>query len=100
MKNKNIEYCKCPFCGYTVEIDVAWAKKNGRVFCGTCCKAFDLRIEEDDEDEIPEGLPNKDANHYKWKSEEVEEKEDKKEDDNNEQSTSKPTKDLYDYWGY
>lgn len=38
----------CPFCKYTVEIDVIFAKKNGRVFCGTCCKSFEIFIKEDE----------------------------------------------------
>lgn len=54
MKDDNIEHCGCPYCKAEVEVDVAWAKKNGKVFCNGCCKSFDLRIEEDDEEEIPE----------------------------------------------
>lgn len=49
MKDDNIEHCRCPYCKSEVEINVAWAKKNGKVFCNACCKSFDLRIEEDEE---------------------------------------------------
>lgn len=51
MKDDNIEFCRCPYCKSTVEVNVAWAKKNGKVFCNGCCKAFDLKIEEDEPDE-------------------------------------------------
>jgi uncharacterized Zn finger protein (UPF0148 family) len=36
----------CPYCKYPVEIDVEFTKKNGRVFCGTCCKAFDVKLQD------------------------------------------------------
>jgi transcription elongation factor Elf1 len=64
MKDKNTEYVKCPFCKSVVEVDVAFAKKNGRVFCGACCKSFDIRIEEDDEPEEPVKKPIKDDFDY------------------------------------
>lgn len=44
---KKIEYTKCPFCGSVVEVDVEFAKSNGRIFCGECCKAFDIHIEDE-----------------------------------------------------
>jgi len=41
-----------------MEIDLDFAIENGRVFCGTCCKAFEVDFEkkkiEEDEDEIPD----------------------------------------------
>lgn len=36
---------QCPFCSAPVEIDIDWARKNGRIFCGGCCKAFDVTIQ-------------------------------------------------------
>jgi len=57
MKDDNIEHIRCPFCKSEVEVDVLWAKLNGRVFCGSCCKSFDLRIEEEDDE--PEEKPVK-----------------------------------------
>lgn len=47
------EYTNCPFCRSTVEIDISWAIRNGRVFCGECCKAFDIRVGEETSDEPP-----------------------------------------------
>jgi len=52
MKNDNIEYTPCPICKSIVEIDVAWAKKNQRVFCNMCGKAFDIKIQEDTEEKV------------------------------------------------
>lgn len=46
----------CPLCNSLIEIDIAWAKKNGRVFCGTCCKSFDVIIKQEPE---PEPEPEK-----------------------------------------
>jgi len=33
-----------------VEVDIEFARKNGRIFCNTCCKAFDIALEEEKED--------------------------------------------------
>ena len=38
---------QCPFCGTTFKVDADWIVKNERVFCGTCCKAFDAKLEEE-----------------------------------------------------
>ena len=51
MKDNNTEYTKCPFCKSVVKVDVKFAIKNGRIFCNSCCKAFDISIEE--EEEVP-----------------------------------------------
>lgn len=48
-----IQYIPCPFCKSTVEINISWAIRNGRVFCGSCCKSFDIRVGEETEDEPP-----------------------------------------------
>lgn len=44
---------KCPYCKYNLEIDVKFAEENGRVFCGTCCKAFDIELREEETTEDP-----------------------------------------------
>jgi len=43
---------QCPYCRYTVMINLKWAEKNGRVFCGTCCKSFEVHVGEE-ENEAP-----------------------------------------------
>ena len=48
-----VQYISCPFCKSTVEIDISWAIRNGRVFCGSCCKSFDIRVGEETDDEPP-----------------------------------------------
>ena len=57
MSNNN--FTKCPFCDSLVEVDIPFARKNKRIFCGTCCKAFDIEVE----DEVPE-KPIKDNYDY------------------------------------
>lgn len=32
----------CPICHYDLEINLLWASRNGRVFCGTCGKSFEV----------------------------------------------------------
>lgn len=39
---------ECKFCDEDLVIDVEWAKKNGRVFCGNCGKSFDIVIEKEE----------------------------------------------------
>jgi len=46
-KFKNID---CPYCNSNVEVDIDFAKKNGRIFCGGCCKSFEIKIEDDKDD--------------------------------------------------
>lgn len=41
---------QCPYCGVNLEVETDWVAKNERVFCGTCCKAFDVQVEEDKSD--------------------------------------------------
>ena len=48
-----VQYISCPFCKSTVEIDISWAIRNGRVFCGSCCKSFDIRVGEETDDDPP-----------------------------------------------
>lgn len=47
---KEIDYCKCPYCKASVEIDIEFAIKNERIFCGGCCKAFDIKVQRTDQD--------------------------------------------------
>jgi uncharacterized Zn finger protein (UPF0148 family) len=47
------QYTACPFCKSVVEVDINWAIRNGRIFCGSCCKSFDIRVGEETEDEPP-----------------------------------------------
>jgi transcription elongation factor Elf1 len=51
--NKKTQIVECPFCNYPVEIDVDFAIKNGRVFCGTCCKSFEVNIQSEQEEYEP-----------------------------------------------
>jgi len=44
----------CPYCRSIVEVNITWAIKNGRVFCNSCCKAFDIRVGEEETEEVPE----------------------------------------------
>lgn len=64
MKDDNIEHINCPYCKSDVEVNVRWAKKNGRVFCNACCKSFDLRIEEDEEPNEKVTKSEKDGFNY------------------------------------
>lgn len=41
---------ECPYCESIVEVEKSWVQQNGRVFCGTCCKAFDTTVPEEKED--------------------------------------------------
>jgi len=47
------QYMPCPFCKSVVEVNIDWAIRNGRVFCGGCCKSFDIRVGEEEDDEPP-----------------------------------------------
>ena len=38
---------KCPFCGNIFKVEADWIVRNERVFCECCCKAFDVRLEEE-----------------------------------------------------
>lgn len=44
----NTQTIECPYCGSTFEVEKEWVGKNERVFCGTCCKAFDVQLEKED----------------------------------------------------
>jgi len=45
----------CPYCKSIVEVNIDWAIRNGRVFCNSCCKAFDVRV---GEEETPPPVPS------------------------------------------
>lgn len=48
---------QCPYCKSVVLVNIKWAIQNGRVFCNSCCKAFDIHVGEEE----PELPVNKDA---------------------------------------
>ncbi len=50
MSKKEIDYCKCPHCSATVEIDIEFAIKNERIFCESCCRAFDIKVKKTNQD--------------------------------------------------
>lgn len=66
MKDDNIEHINCPFCKNEVEVDVRWAKLNGRVFCNSCGKSFDLRIEEDEEEKPNEKVTKSEKDDFDY----------------------------------
>lgn len=37
---------ECPYCQSIVESPRDWIATNGRIFCGCCCKAFDVSEED------------------------------------------------------
>lgn len=48
---------QCPYCKSLVLVNIKWAETNGRVFCNTCCKAFDILVgEEEAPPPIPESI--------------------------------------------
>lgn len=59
------EVAQCPYCKYPVVINITWAIKNGLVFCGTCCKAFPVRIGEDTKEKPVEEKKKEDIEE-KW----------------------------------
>lgn len=67
MKTKT-EIVPCPYCKSDVEVDVDWAIRNGRVFCGNCCKSFPIRIGEIPEPPKPtkEEIPPRDDDWSDW----------------------------------
>jgi Fe-S-cluster containining protein len=53
---------KCPFCKSIIDVDIAWAIKNQRIFCGDCCKSFPVAIrgeEVEEKEEAKESLEEK-----------------------------------------
>ena len=41
---------ECKFCQNDIlQIPLDWIVKNGRVFCGNCCKSFEVRAEKEPE---------------------------------------------------
>lgn len=50
---------QCPYCRYTVMINLKWAQKNGRVFCSTCCKSFEVHVGEEENEPEKETIPSK-----------------------------------------
>lgn len=48
----------CPFCGYTVEVNIKWAIKNELVFCGTCCKSFAVKLKKEEPFPVDKTMEN------------------------------------------
>lgn len=46
----------CPFCEQEFKVPKKWIRENKRVFCTSCCKAFDVELPE--EIEIPDHWGN------------------------------------------
>ena len=38
---------ECQFCNNIIEVPASWIKTNGRVFCDSCCKSFDVELEKE-----------------------------------------------------
>ena len=38
---------ECKFCESEIEVPKSWIIHNGRVFCGCCCKSFEVRLGEE-----------------------------------------------------
>lgn len=60
----------CKYCSSSIEVPLKWAQDNGRIFCGGCCKSFDVAIEmgvdlakEDDKTVVTE-IVNKDSEPF------------------------------------
>lgn len=47
----------CRFCPHTVNVDKDFAIKNGRVFCESCCKAFDVVVRSQEREIQSEDIP-------------------------------------------
>ena len=45
----------CKYCDHAIDCSVSWIKLNERVFCDTCCKSFEIKLdipEEKSEDDF------------------------------------------------
>lgn len=58
---------ECRFCGTEFSVARNWIVTNGRVFCTSCCKAFDVRLGEEYEEQLP--LPAAEENEPEAKIE-------------------------------
>jgi hypothetical protein len=48
-----LDKIQCNLCNSIFETDVDWVRQNGRVFCPSCCKSFEVDVkptEDTDED--------------------------------------------------
>ena len=50
--NNAFYYFKCPLCSGSIEVPKKWAENNGRVYCQTCCKSFEVDTEGDSREEF------------------------------------------------
>lgn len=59
----------CPYCDELVEAPRAWAIKNERLFCNSCCKSFEVEVqskEEQNEETEPAETFDKDYQDGYW----------------------------------
>ena len=47
---------ECRHCGTNFDVPKSWIIHNGRVFCPTCCKSYEVRLGEED---LPPPIPDK-----------------------------------------
>lgn len=43
---------QCPYCPSIVQVNIKWAQQNGRVFCGGCCKSFEIHVGEEEKEQV------------------------------------------------
>ena len=65
----------CKYCEETFSTPLEWARENGRVFCPSCCKSFDVKISEETRADYSSLIEK-----MRKRAEEEEKKEDKPED--------------------
>jgi len=70
----------CKYCEETFSTPLEWARDNGRVFCPTCCKSFDVKISEETRADYS-SLIEKMRKRAEEEQEKKEETEDKASDD-------------------
>ena len=47
---------QCPFCKSIVLVNIRWAIQNGRVFCNSCCKSFDIHVGEEEDEKVEQAV--------------------------------------------
>jgi uncharacterized Zn finger protein (UPF0148 family) len=87
---------QCPLCGFPIIVARSWAIKNGRIFCDTCCKAFDVEIKQEERDSIPYRKTSKEKAEFLKKFDE-EEAEQKSKEESKKPEPDSEVEDDYDY---
>lgn len=58
---------RCIFCHSTIVVDKKFAATNGRVFCPSCCKAFEVVVDYNEYDSDEEcDIEDKEDLDYFW----------------------------------